>query len=423
MSFSARTFRILIASPSDVTEEREIAVKTIQEWNDLNSAERQVVLLPLRWETHSAPEYGRRPQEVLNRQIVDQCDLLVGIFWTRIGSPTGMADSGTLEEIERVASRGKPVMLYFSQAKQDPDQIDLAQLKKLREFKQKTFPKALVESYSSQIEFRDKLAKQIEIELRTLLAGESAEGTAAKPVTDIQFAFANPETGEYLGSEIAIESTFMEIEGADEIPDYSTSATMLNTVRGEPRGLLVSSDFPNTGYYRDLVSYYARKSFFRPVRFWLKNIGAVGARDCYVDIRISSTQNGITVSSVRDARLSPPNPKSSALYWDLSYFGSPEDARGLDLQQTGNHWKTFLELRALQPQREVSPPPNLVIGSKNDDVITVAATVYADTLAEPAVRTLTINWKVQTAVVNAKQLLKELLPPQEPSAAPIGASS
>src|SRR5947209_17298538 len=99
MSFAARVFRVLIASPSDVTDERDIAVKTIQEWNDLHSPGRQVVLLPLRWETHSAPEYGRRPQEVINRQIVDHSDLLIGIFWTRIGSPTGEADSGTLEEI------------------------------------------------------------------------------------------------------------------------------------------------------------------------------------------------------------------------------------------------------------------------------------------------------------------------------------
>ncbi|HCE5206435.1 TPA: DUF4062 domain-containing protein, partial [Vibrio parahaemolyticus] len=55
MAYEAKVFRVLIASPSDVIEEREIAVKTIQEWNDLNSSERQIVLLPLRWETHTAP--------------------------------------------------------------------------------------------------------------------------------------------------------------------------------------------------------------------------------------------------------------------------------------------------------------------------------------------------------------------------------
>jgi hypothetical protein len=114
MAYDSRVYRILIASPSDVEDERETIVRLIQEWNDLNSYTRHVTLLPLRWETHAAPNYGTRPQEVINRAIVDDCDLLVGVFWTRIGSPTGVADSGTLEEIERVGKAGKPIMLYFS---------------------------------------------------------------------------------------------------------------------------------------------------------------------------------------------------------------------------------------------------------------------------------------------------------------------
>ena len=41
MAFDGRVFRALIASPSDVEEEREIAVRVIQEWNDLYSYSRQ----------------------------------------------------------------------------------------------------------------------------------------------------------------------------------------------------------------------------------------------------------------------------------------------------------------------------------------------------------------------------------------------
>jgi hypothetical protein len=120
MSYSARVFRILIASPSDVEEERDAVVSVIQAWNDLHSRTRALVLLPLRWETHTAPEYGTRPQEVINRTIVDDCDLVVGIFWTRLGSPSGEADSGTIEEIERASRASKPVMLYFSRAEINP---------------------------------------------------------------------------------------------------------------------------------------------------------------------------------------------------------------------------------------------------------------------------------------------------------------
>jgi hypothetical protein len=32
------------------------------------------------WETHATPETGVRPQEAINRQIVTDCDTLVGMF-------------------------------------------------------------------------------------------------------------------------------------------------------------------------------------------------------------------------------------------------------------------------------------------------------------------------------------------------------
>ena len=174
MAYDSRVYRVLIASPSDVEEEREIAVRVIQEWNDLYSYSRKVVLLPLRWETHTAPEYGTRPQEVINRAIVDQCDLLVGIFWTRIGSPTGASESGTLEEIERVGKAEKPVMLYFSKVEIDPDKIDFAQTERLRHFKSTTYPKGLIESYKKLIEFRDKFARQLELKLRDLQRSDAS---------------------------------------------------------------------------------------------------------------------------------------------------------------------------------------------------------------------------------------------------------
>jgi hypothetical protein len=67
MAYDCRVYRILIASPSDVDDEREIAVRVIHAWNDLHSYGRKLALFPLRWETHTAPDYGSRPQEVVNR--------------------------------------------------------------------------------------------------------------------------------------------------------------------------------------------------------------------------------------------------------------------------------------------------------------------------------------------------------------------
>src|SRR6185437_14444954 len=253
---------------------------------------------------------------------------------------TGLADSGTLEEIERVATQGKPVMLYFSQARQDPDRIEIEQLRKLREFKQKTFPKALVETFGTQIEFRDKLAKQIEIELRSLLAQASEEpgdGSGSRPITEIKFAFADAEKGVHLGTEITVTSNLLELEGLAELPDYSDPNTAANTgVNVLGSSLLLRS--ANTNYYRELAEYYVRSNFFRSVRFWIKNVGAVGARDCYIDIRISSNEDGLAVMSLSKARLTPPSKSTNPLVWDLSNHSERP------VEQFGNEWNTYLEV-------------------------------------------------------------------------------
>ncbi|MBL9170917.1 MAG: hypothetical protein JNN07_24505 [Verrucomicrobiales bacterium] len=399
MSYSAQVFRILIASPSDVTEEREIAVKTIQEWNDLNSAERQLVLLPLRWETHSAPEYGKRPQEVINRQVVDQCDLLVGAFWTRIGSPTGVSDSGTLEEIERVAKDGKPVMLYFSKADKNPDDIDLEQLKKLREFKKKTFPNALVENYSGPVEFRDKLARQLEIQLRALLvdAGDVALESSKSPYTDIIFQFADPDSGEGIGNMQEISATLLKITDYEDIPDYSPKRTTPRSKeREELLEVIMSSRHRDRDYYRDSINRIIAKSKNRPIRFWLKNTGTVGARDVFIDIKLRSDGESISLQTARHFETEG----------GVIYFGDNETVEAAKLSDTA--WSTSLEMRALQPKREVSPARKLLLGGDGDCQISVEASIYADTLSEPIIRKLTIDYKVKVVETSYKSLLEEL---------------
>ena len=111
MPYDAKVFKIMIASPSDVLEERKIIRQVIYEWNDINSESRKLVLLPTGWETNSSPEMGGKPQEIINKQILEKCDVLVGVFWTRIGTETDEFISGTVEEIEKHIHHGKLAML------------------------------------------------------------------------------------------------------------------------------------------------------------------------------------------------------------------------------------------------------------------------------------------------------------------------
>lgn len=91
MAFQARVINALIASPSDVTNEREVIKETINNWNAINSEYFKVVYLPKMWEHNTIPEYRVRPSGPINNQIVDKSDLLIGFFWCKIGTETGEA--------------------------------------------------------------------------------------------------------------------------------------------------------------------------------------------------------------------------------------------------------------------------------------------------------------------------------------------
>jgi hypothetical protein len=126
---------VLIASPSDVSDEREALQETMHKWNSLHSASMKIFLEPVLWESHATPEMGERPQAIINKQIVDSSDVLIGIFWTRIGTKTGKAVSGSVEEIERFIKSKKPTLLYFSNRPKNPSEISPTQYRALKDFK------------------------------------------------------------------------------------------------------------------------------------------------------------------------------------------------------------------------------------------------------------------------------------------------
>lgn len=122
---------VLIASPSDTMQQRDAIERAIHDWNGVHAIEFGVVLLPRRWERDTYPTMGASPQQIVNRQIVDRSAVLVGVFWTRLGTRTDDADSGTAEEVERFIAAGKPAHLYFSNQPAAPGTIDTDQLDRL----------------------------------------------------------------------------------------------------------------------------------------------------------------------------------------------------------------------------------------------------------------------------------------------------
>jgi hypothetical protein len=142
MPYKAKVFKVMIASPSDVGPEREAVRNLIHEWNAIHSEKEDIVLLPVGWESHSSPTMGDRPQAIINKQVLADCDLLIAVFWTRLGSPPGKAHSGTVEEIEEHLQAGKPAMIYFSAAPVVPESVDRQQYERCSSSKRSAGKKA-----------------------------------------------------------------------------------------------------------------------------------------------------------------------------------------------------------------------------------------------------------------------------------------
>lgn len=163
MSFQAKVYKVFIASPSDVQTECGIVKSVLARWNSIHSQDTKIVFLPITWETNAAPELGRSAQDYINEEILDKCDILIGVFWTKIGTPTKQYASGSVEEVYRSAAGHKLTMLYFSQ-KPLPPETNTDQLKQLRNFKNSIEPSFYME-YSNEAEFESKLYDQLQIKI------------------------------------------------------------------------------------------------------------------------------------------------------------------------------------------------------------------------------------------------------------------
>ncbi len=153
--------RLFVAAPSDVADERQIVHQVIADWNAVHARSARLAFEPVSWLSHAVPEDGAPPQDILNRQIVRSSDILVGISWTRLGTPTRDAESGTLEEIDVFRAAGKPVALFFSDAPTNPDAIDDEQLQRLRAFRASAFAAGLCTRYRSYDEFRRQFTRYL----------------------------------------------------------------------------------------------------------------------------------------------------------------------------------------------------------------------------------------------------------------------
>lgn len=186
MSRIVKHFRAFVASPGDVTEERECLKSVIQELNNSWSEELGIHLDLIGWETHAYPGISTDPQAVINKQIDDDYDIFIGIMWKRFGTPTERGESGTEEEFDRAYKRyvDNPdsirILFYFNVAPPDDIcEIDPDQLKLVNNFKTKLEKIGTYYwPYRGPKEFEQFIRRHLTLQLQELKQNRSDKTTA-----------------------------------------------------------------------------------------------------------------------------------------------------------------------------------------------------------------------------------------------------
>lgn len=122
MAEKVQVLRMVMASPSDVQAERDALPGILDELNRDIGVDRGVRLELSRWETDAyAGFHVEGPQGLIDAILrIPECDIFLGIFWKRFGTPTKDGATGTEHEFrlayETWKQKGAPhIALYFGQ--------------------------------------------------------------------------------------------------------------------------------------------------------------------------------------------------------------------------------------------------------------------------------------------------------------------
>jgi hypothetical protein len=174
---------MLISAPGDIpTDDMQTVADTISRWNFRSGRDMStpVTVVPILWSQHSYSVFGVRPQEALNEQLVAVADFGFAMFANRLGTPTGVAPSGTAEEIEALHAADKHVSIVRNTDVPMRSGRDAAEERLRLETYLDDLTKdqrGLVYAYTSP----DRLAAQLE----NLLAAQAKKAAAAVPQAGI----------------------------------------------------------------------------------------------------------------------------------------------------------------------------------------------------------------------------------------------
>jgi hypothetical protein len=170
--------RVVLASPGDVQAERDSVAAIIDRINKSIAKDRNVDLELWRWETDSRPGFHPKgPQGIIDDRFhIANCDILIGIFWGKFGTPIEKeGETGTEHEINTaieawrasgVARKPEPMIYFRTETPPGKSAKEIGQWLKVTEYREKFPAEGCYWTYSDPADFRDKLREHLEMLIR-----------------------------------------------------------------------------------------------------------------------------------------------------------------------------------------------------------------------------------------------------------------
>lgn len=144
MPYTKEHILVFLAYISDVEDEVNAAKAIVESIN--HGHEGLGIELDLRTWKDVPGEFGN-PQQQINREFVEKCDVFIGVIHKKWGTPTGQSDCGFREEFDiaerRYNETGKPTILLYAKTvnEQDIKDDEKENISKIREFKDEVISK------------------------------------------------------------------------------------------------------------------------------------------------------------------------------------------------------------------------------------------------------------------------------------------
>lgn len=175
-------YTLLLSSPGDAVPFCEVADRAMQAVNRSLSDATGVELYSTDWRRDSRPDSGAEPQALLNRQIVDDADIVLAIFYKRFGSPTRQYGSGTEEEIRLGLQQKKTVLLYIWEPPEDYEPAEPEQLASIQRLKADLGKSVMYKSFTDENDFEVKARH----DLTALMLDLEGGGRPSKPALSVK---------------------------------------------------------------------------------------------------------------------------------------------------------------------------------------------------------------------------------------------